>query len=411
MSVFLWIIFAISFFLYHVSTFSYMAYMFQNNKYPVIAGTFCAVVNFAFWAFFITNFSVEYEYLALVCWVLLLGLESKLLFKIKKLHMIFIAVTFTINIFAKRLIVVGIMALLNHQSIPLAFESIELKLLVTIITCSMSIGTINLARKMISRVHLDTILADKQNMVFLTTVLSILFISLFVSFLTYGSMSTGGDILYHHIFTGTFNILAFALFIIYAYFFADLRLFTQSYLEVSQKNKEDIDIVKKLENEANVDGLTDLYTREYANNIMQQYNIEDKKFFVCFIDLDGLKIVNDEHGHEEGDFYIKEVAEIVVNYFNDDIVCRYGGDEIVVVGYYEHEEEVTLKCLKCYNAVSKIPSNYDKPYKTSVSYGVAFRSYDERLSSEQLIAIADARMYELKSKNKKHRKVVSPKYN
>lgn len=53
---------------------------------------------------------------------------------------------------------------------------------------------------------------------------------------------------------------------------------------------------------------------------------------LAFLDLDGLKKVNDCLGHEEGDHYITAVSDILrTSIRNTDILCRYGGDEFLIV--------------------------------------------------------------------------------
>ena len=52
---------------------------------------------------------------------------------------------------------------------------------------------------------------------------------------------------------------------------------------------------------------------------------------IGFIDIDDFKAVNDTYGHETGDFWIVQVAETLKDISgNDDIVCRYGGDEFII---------------------------------------------------------------------------------
>jgi diguanylate cyclase len=56
---------------------------------------------------------------------------------------------------------------------------------------------------------------------------------------------------------------------------------------------------------------------------------------VCFVDIDGLKQANDQHGHEFGDEVIRTVAQAVRGSVREgDLVARWGGDEFLVVGPY-----------------------------------------------------------------------------
>ncbi len=398
----------LSFVGYHMVFFSYCAYIFNVNKIPLIAGIICGVLNLGFWLIYILFLPINHEPLAIFLCIVTLFFETKIVFKTGLIQVLFIAVTFTINLFAKRLVLLSVMALFNHGTIVDVMSDVHLSALVSIAGFALSISTISFSKRMIPRISLDTILADNKNLAFLTAAFSILFLTLFSFQLTI-STDGGKDLLYHYAVLGTIVIGAFAVFIMFAFHLAELRVSTETYKRLSKKNTEDLENLKGLEQEATKDTLTGLYTREYADNTIQKLINEQNKMFVAFIDLDGLKIVNDDYGHAHGDFYIRTVAEILGDYFSEHTVCRYGGDEMVVVGRYHAEDEVTKKLIQCYKAVLNIPKLYEKKYATSISYGVAFKHPNEAISASALVAIADTRMYELKKSNKKHRKVVAVK--
>ncbi len=322
--------------------------------------------------------------------------------------MLFISVTFTINLFAKHLAILATTAIISNNTANSVLSDPTLSAIVAMICFTVSISTISFARKTVPRNSLDTILSDNKNLAFLTTAFSILFCTLFAFFLTLG-MNSGDRLLIHYIVLGVVVISAFAVFIIFAHSLAELRIQTETYERLNLKNTEDLEMIKDLEQVAIKDTLTQLYTRDYADELVQKMINEKVFFFVAFIDLDGLKIVNDNHGHDEGDFYIKTVAEILEDYFKNYVVCRYGGDEIIVIGKCSTEADVTKRLIQSYKAVTNIPTLYHKKYKTSISYGVAFKQATEVITASQLISIADTRMYELKKSKNKHRKVVSVK--
>ncbi len=402
------ILLVISFIGYHYTFFSYCGYIFNVNKYPWMASIICGAVNLSFWFTYINYFSSNYEAIAIFLYALILLVETRIVFKAKLIQMLFISVTFTINLFAKRLAVLATVAILNHSTVTYVLSDLTLSVIVSIICFTVSISTITFARKMIPRNSLDTILSDNKNLAFLTTAYSILFGTLFAFFLTIGA-DVGNRLLFHYVILGFVVISAFAVFIIFAYNLAELRVQTETYKRLSRKNTEDLEKIKDLEKVAIKDSLTYLYTRDYADEVIRKMIDEVDLFFVAFVDLDGLKIVNDYHGHEEGDFYIKTVAEILQDYFKDDVVCRYGGDEIVIVGKCNTDDEVTKRLIQSYKAVINIPKLYQKDYATSISYGVAFKHANENITASELISIADTRMYELKKSNNKHRKVISLK--
>jgi len=88
--------------------------------------------------------------------------------------------------------------------------------------------------------------------------------------------------------------------------------------------------------QANIDALTGLYNRRYLDeSLVREFHRAQRSnsiLSVAMLDIDRLKSVNDTYGHEVGDRMIRHVAEIVqLSLRKSDLVCRYGGDEIVIV--------------------------------------------------------------------------------
>jgi diguanylate cyclase (GGDEF)-like protein len=117
---------------------------------------------------------------------------------------------------------------------------------------------------------------------------------------------------------------------------------------------------------------------------------------LVFVDLNELKRINDELGHQEGDRAISDAVEVLRSSFrSSDIVGRLGGDEFVVLaqdaGPYSHVLRDRLQ-----SALDEFNDRSGRRYRLSMSVGVAQQDPTEPVSLEALVEQADKRMYEEK---------------
>lgn len=150
-----------------------------------------------------------------------------------------------------------------------------------------------------------------------------------------------------------------------------------------------------LESFAYQDPATGLFNRRYCMDKLNQYEIEKLQFSLCFLDLDHLKHVNDEYGHNEGDYYINTLARLLLGSLRQcDSICRIGGDEFVVLMPHcpENKAEDRMKWLRQAFANTR----GDKPYGFSFSYGVMTVEQDKTFEPKSLLEEADAKMYTFK---------------
>ncbi len=165
------------------------------------------------------------------------------------------------------------------------------------------------------------------------------------------------------------------------------------------------DAVIRLNNVWSYDMLTQLYNRAgffyEAKTILEILKFQDSKVFLIFSDVDGLKSVNDSLGHETGDSLIKDMAACIKENINDDMLAmRYGGDEFVVFGAYEKEEEVQYLIDAIHNSMDSRNNSEQNEYTLSASIGVTTYMAREIKELSELIEEADMRMYEQKKKKK-----------
>ena len=199
----------------------------------------------------------------------------------------------------------------------------------------------------------------------------------------------------------------------------------QSYTNPNLYHKEDIKLMefvsnqiataierKRMEEElkrlAHYDTLTGAYNRGYGLELLQRQLKLSKRnkspLLLAYADLDNLKDINDEFGHEEGDRAMVQVAKLLKSILREvDIITRMGGDEFLVIFLDSSLNEIPIirerlsKELALLNQVSK------KPYKIEFSTG--FCNYDSAnpQSMDELIRIADQMMYEEKKSKRKGR--------
>ena len=128
--------------------------------------------------------------------------------------------------------------------------------------------------------------------------------------------------------------------------------------------------------------------------------------FFIFLDLDGLKKVNDAFGHETGDRMICDMADILrKNRNKEELLMRYGGDEFVVFGKGMSEDEVKKYVERIRKAMTELNDSHSRPYRIDASIGHNMVPCDIDRPLSSLIEIADQEMY--KEKRAKHGTSVS----
>lgn len=174
-------------------------------------------------------------------------------------------------------------------------------------------------------------------------------------------------------------------------------------LVIGEKYARMMEQNKMLYNVAMRDGMTNLYKKTHFNKLVKTTLEEEEsmlKHSILFIDIDNFKIINDNFGHEVGDEVIITTAERVLRSLRySDIACRYGGDEFVVLLHntkLEDSEEIASRILENILETISIGRN---AIHISVSIGISCYP-DDGNTIDDLINIADERMYIAKSKGK-----------
>ena len=150
---------------------------------------------------------------------------------------------------------------------------------------------------------------------------------------------------------------------------------------------------------ASRDFMTGLYNRRGLQAALASLHKEDMPLAICLFDLDNLKAVNDTHGHEAGDRFIEAFADILRhNTRLDDIQCRYGGDEfIVVLKRLDSEQFARKKAEEIIQEFNNVHIAED--VRPSASVGIVMCGAEKRPNA-RFIERADKAMYKAKALQK-----------
>ncbi|MBU0996889.1 MAG: diguanylate cyclase [Firmicutes bacterium] len=154
-----------------------------------------------------------------------------------------------------------------------------------------------------------------------------------------------------------------------------------------------------------IDSMTGAWTRESFYNIYSRRicQTSDDCFGAIYFDIDNLKSINDIYGHFEGDQAIISAINIVKNILSeDDILCRLGGDEFIIIIDTSDITIIESKLQNIKEAFKLYGLSNQKPYSVECSFGCAVYSKDYT-SLEVFLRDIDFLMYQ--DKNAKREKL------
>ena len=163
----------------------------------------------------------------------------------------------------------------------------------------------------------------------------------------------------------------------------------------------DVTLHKEIEHnlmvKANTDYLTQVSSREYAQEEIQKYLIKNKIGLLAalfIIDVDNFKTINDLYGHLEGDAVLAKLSDILRNEFrSSDVIGRLGGDEFIV--FMKDVKAVSFIYEKAETIVKTVRAKINN---VTVSVGISLLT--EKSSFEQLYKTADIALYQAKLRGK-----------
>jgi diguanylate cyclase (GGDEF)-like protein len=185
--------------------------------------------------------------------------------------------------------------------------------------------------------------------------------------------------------------------------------FTDARMELIQQAGEyaalrlaNLRLREKLHDQSIRDPLTGLYNRRFLEATLEQELHRSSRHHtglgIIMADIDKFKTFNDSFGHTAGDIVLKEIGALLRRSVRtEDIVCRYGGEEFLVVLPDTSLESVSERAEMVRDAIAKLDLQHAGHAlgKITASFGISF-SQDGVLTPEILLRYADEALYESK---------------
>lgn len=156
---------------------------------------------------------------------------------------------------------------------------------------------------------------------------------------------------------------------------------------------------QRAENEANTDSLCDILNRRgwlsKAEDLRQLQQKKGGVLSLLYIDLNDFKVINDTHGHDCGDKVLIIMAKVIQHQARTkDVIGRIGGDEFVVVGHFDREQESQTVAARLSQRLRNITLQIDEDLSLNVSASVGHLTFTSVPDSvNEMLSLADSAMY------------------
>ncbi len=399
---------ALAFFLCNLAIFWYARKVFTliSIKIPIFIAVL--TVNMILYVTYVITadlpgVSLIRESVMSLIYVLVLFIEFKIVFKSNNSITFFGTCCFVICLSSIRMIVITIFSYIENTNVHLIVADYDTLVKIGITGYfAMAVYLIVLEKLLPMRIVILAV-SYKESMIFAISSLSLVLLFLLMNRDSVYIESSSFEIARLNLQAGIVSICGFGLVLISASLFSNYQMNKQRSVIMEEEIKKKRAKIRNILENKDLDFGTNLLKRNAAEKKIRETIKSGKNFSLAFFDIDGLKFANDRYGHNEGDFYIKTVADTLENIFTINNVFRYGGDEFIAVIEDDDEYLVNQKVLISCKEVNKIKELYKKEYETSLSYGLVDIKAPCNYSMEEIIDIADKKMYIYKKKNKKER--------
>ncbi len=371
-----------------------MIYKYAKKVFTIIAVdkrniVMVAIVNTIFFLISVSEFTNLKGALMSAIYLFILFAEFKILFKSNNLFTFFLSFYFATFLSTIRMMVTSIGAYMEKEYIHIYVSSYDNELLNILSTYSIMAICLLILEKVLPTKVLILAMSYKESMTFAITALATIYAYIMLNRDIIYLESNTFEVVRLNLQNGLGSLLTFGSVIFYTFAFSKSKMykkqneFMENQIVAKKKRLEEITA------QTNIDHTTKLATREVVEKKIRSNIEEGKEFSVIFMD--------------EGDFYIKNVGEILNTVFYSDVIARFGGDEFVAVINEGDEYSIKQKALICVDNVGKIKEFNKKEYDTSISYGLVNVKANAKYSVEEILDMADKKMYEYERRNKKQR--------
>lgn len=179
-------------------------------------------------------------------------------------------------------------------------------------------------------------------------------------------------------------------------------MFSVDVIDVSQRLKKSQKAFLQASYEAEHDAMTNLWNKTSGMQKIEHYisrmQSQDQAALL-FVDIDNFKIINDTYGHAIGNYWICEIAHLLEDTCRkDDIVCRFGGDEYLVLLKGAGDHEVLRTKMEFFRQFLNLKASEQNQH-VHCSIGIC-QIHGNSHSANDCIKLADAALYQAKEKGK-----------
>ncbi len=373
--------------LYGLRAFSFSASVLELRPSHRLSKLFSTLTNCALLALiFVMGLPMLLSYLIIYLVVLL---ELCMMFQGQAVLLLFGGGNFLFHLMDVQMIVAALYVLLFDISSPVEFfrrypSSVFLTLLLVT-------ALLEVFRRGVDQAALRLLLKNNGQLLFATTSMSLINVYLLILSVSYGGQAYSALAAVFLLCTGVLLFGAFYTAFQHALRMSVLLEYKAKSHTLEQKLEQSLEDLDAMQEAASTDALTEVHNRRYGLEALNRLLATGEPSCVCFVDIDRLKSVNDQYGHDEGDQYILRVVRVLSEVLSgSETLARLGGDEFLLLLPGRTEAEAVTLLERVREKLSASATSY----RSSISYGVLALRAGEKLSVGEALQQADAKMYQ-----------------